>query len=129
MRINSDKWHMWPTVVFSLVKAVEEDKSLELLDQDIFGLTKVTGGLLTRRGSGSSRASNDDTSLVSAVGSLEIMAHRHRPSCFSRLSEVSPASMVSLTSFYGRYCRELLLVIVLIITLIIIFLFFHFLSF
>ena len=96
----------------------EEYESLELLDLEKEGLRKVSGTSGSGRGgSGSSRGRR--ASIFSAFSNFRM---NHRPSCFSRLSEISPS--FSMVSFYELNYRKLFLGILSVIIVSVIFIYF-----
>ena len=85
----------------TILEVAEEDEGLELLDLENKGGSRKVSGT-SGGGSGSSRGRR--ASIFSAFSNFTM---NHRPSCFSRLSEVSPT--LSIMSFYDLDYRKLFL--------------------
>ena len=88
----------------TILEVAEDDEAVELLDlENKGGSRKVSGTSGSGRGgSGSSRGRR--ASIFSAFSNFTM---NHRPSCFSRLSEISPT--LSIVSFYDLNYRYLFL--------------------
>ena len=91
----------------TILEVAEDDETLELIDlENKGGSRKVSGTSGSGRdgsgrdGSGSSRGRR--ASIFSAFSNFTL---NHRPSCFSRLSEVSPT--LSMLSFYDLNYRNI----------------------
>ena len=97
----------------------DEGEALELLDlENKAGSRKVSGTSGSGNcGSGSSRGRR--ASIFSAFSNFTM---NHRPSCFSRLSEVSPT--FSMVSFYDWNYRNLFLGILTVLIMIVVILYF-----
>ena len=104
----------------TIIEVPEDEDSLELLDlENKGGPRKVSGTSSARGGSGSSHGRRG--SIFSVFSNFHM---NHRPSCFSRLSEISPSfSMVSVS---GLNCRRLLTGIMTVVIISIIFMYFFF---
>ena len=83
----------------TILEVAEEDEGLELLDLENKGGSRKVSGT-SGGGSGSSRGRR--ASIFSAFSNFTM---NHRPSCFSRLSEVSPT--LSMLSFYDLNYRNI----------------------
>ena len=106
----------------TIVDVTENAESLELMDlENNEGPRKVSGASGSGRGgsgySGSSRGRR--ASIFSAFSNFRM---NHRPSCFSRLSEISPS--FSMVSFYELNYRKLFFGIMGVIIVSVIFIYF-----
>ena len=84
----------------TIMEVPEDDDSLELLDlKNKEGPRKVSGASSARGESGSSHGRRG--SIFSVFSNFHM---NHRPSCFSRLSEISHS--FSMVSVHGVNCRK-----------------------
>ena len=87
----------------TILEVAEDDEALELLDmENKGGSRKVSGTSGSGRGEGSGSSRGRRASIFSAFSNFTM---NHRPSCFSRLSEVSPT--LSMLSFYDLNYRNI----------------------
>ena len=104
----------------TIIEVPEDEDSFELLDQENKeGPRKVSGTSTPKGGSGSSHGRRG--SIFSVFSNFHM---NHRPSCFSRLSEISPS--FSIVSVSGLNCRTLITGILTVVIILIIFMYFFF---
>ena len=105
----------------TIIEVPEDEDSLEPLDlENKEGPRKVSGTSSARGGSGSSHGRRG--SIFSVFSNFHM---NHRPSCFSRLSEISPSfSMGSVSEIVS--CRRFITGIMTVVIISIIFMYFFF---
>ena len=105
----------------TIIEVPEDEDSLEPLDlENKEGPRKVSGTSSARGGSGSSHGRRG--SIFSVFSNFHM---NHRPSCFSRLSEISPSfSVVSVSEIVS--CRRFITGIMTVVIISIIFMYFFF---
>ena len=104
----------------TILEVAEDDEALETLDlENQGGSRKVSGTSGSGRGEGSGSSRGRRASIFSAFSNFTM---NHRPSCFSRLSEVSPT--FSMVSFYDWNHRNLFLGILTVLIMIVVILYF-----